>query len=212
MAMMWAEVADIGSLLDELQDAEFDTPSLCEGWAVRDVLGHMGLGHTVPMPSMLARIARYGFNVPKASAAESKTMFAGKSGQDIRRFWSEVMVAQHPRKGISKMIPAKAGFLDHLIHNQDIRRPTGHARTIPEDRLRRALELVGTAPPGPGFNPKKNVARLTLRATDIDWSSGEGPLVEGPGEAIVLAAAGRTTALAELSGPGVGTLKERISG
>ncbi len=47
--MMWDEVADIGALLHELDDEAFDTPSLCDGWAVRDVLGHMGLGHTTPM-------------------------------------------------------------------------------------------------------------------------------------------------------------------
>jgi hypothetical protein len=46
--MMWDEVADIGALLHELDDEAFDTPSLCDGWAVTDVLGHMGLGHTTP--------------------------------------------------------------------------------------------------------------------------------------------------------------------
>src|SRR5947209_4611522 len=46
LTMMWDEVADIGSLLHDLDDREFDTPSLCDGWAVRDVLGHMGTGHT----------------------------------------------------------------------------------------------------------------------------------------------------------------------
>jgi hypothetical protein len=34
--MMWDEVADIGALLHELDDEAFDTPSLCDGWAVRD--------------------------------------------------------------------------------------------------------------------------------------------------------------------------------
>ncbi len=133
--MMWDEVADIGVLLHELDDEAFDTPSLCDGWAVRDVLGHMGLGHTTPMPAMLARIGRYAFNVTKASFTESKTLFAGKKADEIRRFWDEVMVAQHPQRGISKLIPAKSGFLDHLVHNQDILRPTGKGRTIPEARL-----------------------------------------------------------------------------
>jgi Mycothiol maleylpyruvate isomerase N-terminal domain len=27
-------------------------PSLCDGWAVRDVLGHMGLGHTVALADL----------------------------------------------------------------------------------------------------------------------------------------------------------------
>ncbi len=207
--LMWGEVADIGRLLHELDDDAFDTPSLCEGWTVRDVLGHMGLGHTTPMPAMVVRIGRYGFNVPKASFSESKTMFAGKSPDQIRAFWDGVMVAQHPRKGISKLIPFRAGFLDHLVHNQDIRRPTGMSRTVPPETLRHALDLVRSKG-NTLFNPKRTVAGLTLHATDVGWSGGEGPVVEGPGEAIVLAAAGRPAALADVSGDGVALLRERI--
>ena len=210
MTLLWAEVDDIGGLLSELGDEQFDTPSLCSGWAVRDVLGHMGLGHTTPMGAMIGRIAKYGFNVTKASSRESTMLFAGKAPDEIRRFWSEVMMATHPRKGISKMIPARAGFLDHLVHNQDIRRPTGHARSIPEERLRRALELARSEG-SPMFSPKRNVAGLRLVATDVDWSGGDGPEVTGPGEALVMAASGRRAALADLSGEGVDRLRERIA-
>ena len=207
--MMWDEVADIGQLLHELGEDAFDTPSLCTGWAVRDVLGHMSLGHTTPMPAMVGRIAKYGFNVTKASFTESKGLFAGKSADDIRRFWDEVMVAQHPMKGISKLIPIKAGFLDHLVHNQDIRRPTGAMRTVPSDRLVRALELVRSEG-SPMFNPKKTVRGLRLVASDVGWSAGDGPTVEGPGEAIVMAASGRAAALADLRGDGVDVLSARL--
>jgi uncharacterized protein (TIGR03083 family) len=209
--MMWDEVADIGALLHELDDEAFDTLSLCDGWAVRDVLGHMGLGHTTPMPAVLARTGRYAFNVTKASATESRTFFAGQDADEIRRFWDEVMVAQHPRRGISKLIPFKSGFLDHLIHNQDIRRPTGKPRAIPEARLHRALRLVRTEAT-PLFNPRRNVSGLKLYASDIGWTAGDGPAVQGPGEAIVLAAAGRKAALADLDGDGVAILRQRLSG
>jgi uncharacterized protein (TIGR03083 family) len=121
------------------------------------------------------------------------------------------MVRQHPRKGISSLIPAKAGFLDHLVHNQDIRRPTGRQRVIPSERMLRALEISHTVS-GPGFSPKKNVAGLRLVASDVGWSTGDGPRVEGPGEAVVLAAAGRTVALTELAGDGVEILRTRIAG
>jgi uncharacterized protein (TIGR03083 family) len=209
-AVMWDEVADIGRLLHELEDTEFDTPSLCDGWAVRDVLGHMALGHTTSMGTMTGRIAKYGFNVTKASFNESKTLFAGKSADEIQHFWDDVMVADHPRRGISRVIPNRVNFLDHLVHNQDMRRPTGHSRQVPEDRLRRALELVRTEG-SPMFNPKRNVAGLKLVATDIDWSGGDGPSIEGAGEALVLAAAGRKAALADLSGEGVTTLSGRLA-
>ena len=123
---------------------------------------------------MLARIGRYAFNVTKASLTESRTLFAGKDPDEIRRFWDEVMVAQHPQKGISKLIPAKSGFLDHLVHDQDIRRPAGKPRTIPEARLDRALQLV-RAEATPLFNSKRNVSGLRLYASAIGWTAGDGP-------------------------------------
>lgn len=211
MTMMWDEVADIGLLLHELDDASFDRPSLCEDWAVRDVLGHMSVGHTTPLPEMVVRIGKYGFNVTKASFTESQRFAAGKSPAELREFWDTVMVAQHPRKGISKMIPANAGFLDHLVHHQDIRRPLGADRDVPEERLVRALELTATVG-NKMFNPKKTVAGLRLEPTDVAWSSGDGPVVAGPGEAIVMAAAGRRVALDDLSGNGVAVLRERLGG
>lgn len=209
-AMMWDEVADIGLLLHELDDTAFDAQSLCAGWKVRDVLGHMASGHTFPMGTMLSVLARYRFNVTKASFSESPRFFKDKSAAEVRRFWDEVMVAQHPRKGIAKLIPARSEFVDHLVHNQDIRRPTGAARTIPSDRLVRALELTRSEA-SPTFNPKRKVQGLKLVASDIGWTAGDGPVVEGPGEAIVMAAAGRSVALDDLSGDGVSVLRDRVS-
>jgi hypothetical protein len=40
-------------------------------------------------------------------------------------------------------------------------------------------------------------------ATDTEWSVGEGTLVEGPVEALLLLLTGRTAWLDRLSGPGV---------
>jgi uncharacterized protein (TIGR03083 family) len=208
--MMWDEVADIGQLLHELDDAQLDAPSLCDGWKVRDVVGHMYLGHTTPMGAMIVRVGRYGFNVTKASRVESQEVFAGKRADDVRRAWDDDMVAKHTRKGIAKVIPVQQSFIDHLIHNQDIRRPTDTPRTVPTERLVRALDVVPSVAT-PFFAPKKHVAGLRLVATDVEWSHGDGPAVEGPGEAILMAAAGRTAALDDLKGDGVDTLRSRIS-
>jgi hypothetical protein len=50
---------------------------------------------------------------------------------------------------------------------------------------------------------------VTLRATDTDFSIGDGPLVEGPAVALMLATSGRASAIDELSGPGVDILRGR---
>ncbi|MEV0810781.1 hypothetical protein [Micromonospora sp. NPDC050200] len=57
---------------------------------------------------------------------------------------------------------------------------------------------------------KAVVAGLTLHATDLGRSVGSGPVVQGPFEAIMMAAGGRKEAVSELSGPGLDTLRERI--
>ena len=56
---------------------------------------------------------------------------------------------------------------------------------------------------------KTRVSGLTLKATDADFSVGDGPLVEGPAVALMLAASGRKSALSELTGLGVAELQQR---
>jgi hypothetical protein len=52
------------------------------------------------------------------------------------------------------------------------------------------------------FRAKRRVAGLRLEATDVDWSHGAGPLVRGPGEALLLAMLGRGQAVDDLEGDG----------
>ena len=56
---------------------------------------------------------------------------------------------------------------------------------------------------------RDRVAGLTLKATDADFSVGSGPVVEGPAISLLLAASGRKSALADLTGDGVETLRSR---
>jgi hypothetical protein len=48
-----------------------------------------------------------------------------------------------------------------------------------------------------------------LVGTDADFTVGAGLPIEGPAVSLLLAASGRTVALAELSGPGVAELAAR---
>ena len=207
MQLMWEESADMADLVGGLSEEEWNHDSLCAGWNVKAVISHMVLGHTTPMPQMLGKVMKYGFNVDKASAEMSSQYGAAHSGAELAQQWAAV-VANHTRKGISKVIPGKAGFIDHLIHNQDMRRPLGKPRTVPEARLLAALELLPSM--GGAIGSKQRLAGLRVVATDVPWTAGDGPEVTGSGEAILMAASGRGAALADLSGPGVATLTSRI--
>jgi hypothetical protein len=67
------------------------------------------------------------------------------------------------------------------------------------------------APGAPPIGAAKRLRGLRLGATDVDWSTGDGLAVEGPGEALLMAMAGRPAALPALSGPGTPILAERIT-
>lgn len=204
-SLLWAESRDIASLLDELDDADLDSPSLCDGWRIRDVVSHMLIGHTTPMWSMAVIAAKHRFNVPKASFASSIDHGTTHSPTEIRAGWREV-VNGRVMKGLGRVTPAKEAFVDHLIHHQDIRRPLRRPRTIPADRLLGALDAMPTI--GGMVKSKQRMTGLSWRATDVDWTFGDGPLVSGPAEALILLASGRSAPIPEVSGDGVDTLRQ----
>jgi uncharacterized protein (TIGR03083 family) len=205
--LMWAESQDLATFLGELDDREFDRDSLCDGWRVRDVVSHMIVGHTTSMPTMLRGIARYRGNVPKGSLELSRQFGSAHTPAEIREAWSGV-ARDHTRRGIARVISPKEGFVDHLIHHQDIRRPLAHPRAIPAERLTAALDALTKI--GGFLGSKGRMKALRWVANDIDWSWGDGPEVQGPAEALILAAGGRAASLDELTGGGVATLRERI--
>ena len=93
------------------------------------------------------------------------------------------------------------------MHGEDIRRPLGtkgdHARRAPHD-ARRALQEDRRAAAA-----KKRVAGPEARATDVDWSTGEGPEVRGPCMSLIMAMVGRERALDDCDGEGVDTMRAR---
>ncbi|WP_371744009.1 DinB family protein [Mycobacterium sp. DL592] len=120
-------------------------------------------------------------------------------------------IAERMRAGI---VPRSIGsgyggrvtLVECMIHQQDIRRPLALPRTIPAERLREALNFARTAPLIRGASATRGVR---LIATDLDWAAGRGKPVWGRGEALLMAMAGRPSALADLAGPGVAVLAAR---
>jgi uncharacterized protein (TIGR03083 family) len=98
-------------------------------------------------------------------------------------------------------------LVDGTVHHQDIRRALNQPRTIPADRLARILPLI---PGNPRLGAGRRIRGLQLRATDVDWTHGDGPEVTGPGEALMMAMTGRRAALDDLDGPGKAKLTQRI--
>lgn len=203
-ALLWQQSGALADLAEQLDDADLDHASLCEGWAVRDVFGHMLVGHTTPMPQILALMVTYRGNITRGSYEKSKELATSLTPEEIRRRWRSV-ASERTLKGISRLIPKRDGFLDHFVHEQDMRRPLGLPAPTDPALLRPALDAA-VAVRSPIFAPAKRVKGLRLEATDVEWTHGDGPVVRGSAEALVMAAAGRSAAVADLEGTGVANL------
>ena len=202
MTMATQERAELVDFLTTLSPADWDAPTLCDRWTVREVVAHMISYDELTVGATIGRFVRgalgRGRNANDIGVAE----YAREPADLI------ALLRAHLRpRGLTAAFGGMIGLLDATIHHQDIRRPLGRTRTIPAERLRAALRLAPKAPPIKAFSRSRG---LELVATDVDWSRGSGPQVRGPGEALLMAMAGRGDAIAELSGPGVSALAARI--
>jgi uncharacterized protein (TIGR03083 family) len=195
------ERAEFAAFLETLTPEQWDAPTLCDEWRVRDVVAHVVSYDDLSLGAAFARVARAGFSLRRANHARLAEL-ANLSTAEILAMVRRNLVPS----GLTAVAGARIALTDGLIHHQDIRRPLGLPREIPPERLRRALTFAMTAPP---LAVAPRVRGLRLVATDLDWTHGTGQEVTGPAEALLMAATGRRVA-GELSGPGQPTLAARI--
>ncbi len=193
-----AERRELADLLRGLIDSEWQTESLCTGWRIRDVVAHL-LYDATPAPRYLYEIARTGGSAERLNALYLRKAKDFTTSDLLSRFESSI------GRGFGAATAPRLALYDLLVHHQDIRRPLGYPRTIPERRLRAVLDY-----PDPFVLPSRRMRGLRFEATDIEWKYGDGPEIRGTGEAIVMSIAGRPVALDDLTGDGVGELRNRF--
>jgi uncharacterized protein (TIGR03083 family) len=203
MSLARDERRDLADLLATLTPRQWDAPTLCTRWCVRDVVAHIYSYEELSLAGVAVRMARSRFNTDRANAIGVAALAATSNAELLTYARDHIQ----PR-GLTAMMGGKIALTDGMIHHQDIRRPLRLPRDIPAARLVAALDTARTAPT---LAAAKRIRGLTLTATDLDWTTGDGPTVEGPGEALLMAIAGRERIIPELSGPGVSILAERIA-
>lgn len=203
------ELGDFSTFLHSLSDEQWDSPSLCEGWRVRDVVGHICTGYTMKLTTFPVMLVKYRGNIPRGSHLMSIEYGSSHTPAEILSvldtYAAEADTVNH---GLTRVIPVRERMTDHLIHHQDIRRPLGLPREIPGERVVAALDALPRI--GGFLQSKKKVTGLRFAATDLDWSWGQGAEVRGPGESLVMAMSGRPAGLDGLEGEGVAELTRRV--
>jgi uncharacterized protein (TIGR03083 family) len=212
-------------LCSRLTPEEWETPSLCEGWKVRDVVAHIiGTEHD------RATYLTAGFDQANQKIVEK-----------YRSLPTNILttrLAEVANPGLVAQAVPHIILFDNWVHQQDIRWVVGPHRQREQDpeRLKIILDWLvtpmdankgaGAISPGPRWvlaglsklfsrltgpkpEPEKEETGLQFVATDLDWRTGKGALVSGPAEAIIMALAKRPAALKRLEGPGVAILEQQ---
>jgi uncharacterized protein (TIGR03083 family) len=195
------ERADFAAFLATLSPQQWQAPTLCEQWRVRDVVAHVISYDDLAPRGLLALAARGRFRLGRINAA-ALARHAASSPQQL-----QALLAAHLQpRGVPATLGGRVGLAETLIHHQDIRRALGRPRQIPAERLLPALRLALIAPDIAG---PWRIRGVRLVATDLPFAAGAGPQVRGPAEALLMAIAGRRGVVDELSGPGQAKLAGR---
>ncbi len=148
-------------MLESLTPAQWDAPTLCAGWRVREVAAHMSFGFRFPLPRMVLELV--------------------KARGDINR-----MADRRARQDAAALSTAALGH--DVIHGLDIAVALGLDRRVPEERVRLLLEQV--TPRTLKFFGA-DLGGVELRADDLDWSFGTGTVLTGAAQDLLLVTYGR---------------------
>jgi uncharacterized protein (TIGR03083 family) len=199
--MVHVERASLGEFLDTLTPEQWAAPTWCDKWNVLEVVAHLTAAGNITAPHFFAGFAKTGFKFDKFVEGDLRNFSSGTPA-DVKARYDAIINSNRKPPG-----PAYIALGEVMVHGEDIRRALGARGEHPAEHLVTLAESYKKT--GGPLRSKRRVAGLKLKATDVDWSTGDGPEVEGPCMSLILGMVGRTGALDDCEGPGVATLRAR---
>lgn len=183
--------AMLADLLESLSPQQWETPSLCVGWRVRDVGAHLSLAATATTGEVLrAALAAWG---------NPDRMIRDVSIARGQRPTPQIVSDLRGIIGSRRLAPTtvwRDPLLDVLVHAHDIARPLGLPIETPPEAARVAADWAWQRrfP----FFPSRRLRGFRLVADDVDWSRGSGEVISGPVTSLLLLSTGRAAGLDDL--------------
>lgn len=196
--MARAERVDFAELVTGLTPEQWEQPTLCDKWRVRDVVAHAFGFDELSRDEVVRQFLR-GWLIPDRINAAVLDLYRDRSPAEL----SQMVVNHIDPQGFTANFGGMIALVDGMVHQQDIRRALSMPRVIPADRLRAVLDFARFAPLIRGSWRARGVR---LVATDVEWAFGRGLEVSGAGEAVLMSMAARCSVLDELAGPGMDRL------
>jgi uncharacterized protein (TIGR03083 family) len=188
--------------LGELPAEAWVARSLCRGWSVADVVGHVTFPWRVSTPRLIGQMFRHrGFDGASRVGAH-----------DLARIGPAAMITEIRDHGDDMTRPPGAAIDDLLaeivVHPLDIALSVDRSWTPDAAATARLLDYLTTSKKGGHYHPAGGVSDVSFVATDIDWAWGSGAELRGPAAGLALVLTGRGLT-ADLGGPGIEVFRRR---
>ncbi|MGY1436252.1 maleylpyruvate isomerase family mycothiol-dependent enzyme [Streptomyces reniochalinae] len=205
------ERVELAALLDGLTEEQWEAPSLCTGWRVREVAAHMSFGFRTGRAQMVRELLRARGRLHRMTDTCARRDAAAMSEAELAAALRDN--AHHPW---TPPVGGPTAALGHdVVHGLDITVALGHERRVPLERVRLLLE--GVTPRSLKFFGA-DLTGVALRADDLEWSYGgaSGMPVRGAAQDLLLVAFGRALPPGRLRGEAAdrfsGAFRERPQG
>jgi len=198
----------IVDLLTGLAPAEWDNPSLCEGWTVRHVAAHLTMPLlTLPQLTLLAirHPGRTNHLIREGSIDLARRHDPGQLLDRLER-----MVGRHrPFPGLT----CREALIDAVGHTFDIAIPLAREIHVPAADVAEAADRVVSYRGRGNAKVFRSLPLQTFRltATDHAWSTGDGAEVTGTMTDLFLLLTGRSARIGHLHGRGADDLRRAVA-
>jgi uncharacterized protein (TIGR03083 family) len=184
-ALVADDFVALADLLEPLPAEQWDTPSLCEDWRVREVVAHMTMPARYGEESFMAELAECGFDFTLLSNTVASRDAQLPTDELVANLRDQVLHQWMPPGG------GAHGALNHVvIHGLDVTIPLRVPRRSPDATIRLVLDDLTAGGGHAHFDT--DISGRAFAATDLDWSYGSGPTMRGPAEDIAAFLCGRT--------------------
>lgn len=178
---------DLADLVDGMDDASRNTPSLCDGWTVRDVAAHVTQSQMSFGRATLELLRyRFRFNTMMHRMAVDDS----RSPQELASAMRAMPGSRRHPPGTSELDP----LADVLVHGQDIAVPLGITRPMPTEAAAVAAQRLWDM--GFPYHAKRTFRGIRFVADDTTLALGEGREFTAPVRDILMVLSGRDAPLA----------------
>jgi uncharacterized protein (TIGR03083 family) len=182
-----------GDVLERLSESEWNAPSLCSGWRVREVVAHMTMPFRYPARLFLGEMVRSRGNFTRMADRVARRDSQAPIGTLLEGWRTNVNHPWKPPGGGLK------GALTHdVVHGLDITIPLGIEHPVSEPALRVALDHATTPLSLKHFG--LDLTGIRLEADDLDWAFGDGEPLRGRARSLLMVLMDRRLPNEALSG------------